>query len=153
MKQLTWKLVLPLTVISFTVFTKWWYVKIDNFSEVLGGFPLPFVCPGWHTSLSLQIFILEFIVDILSYFAFWFFVIFAATKIIKQFRVPKSVITTLITISVFVTVVTALVITINRDNIYTITREFNIEIIETGYRFIWQEEVRTDYHPDSIKTQ
>jgi hypothetical protein len=27
----------------------------------------------------------------------------------------------------------------NPDNIYTTTRPFNIEVVESGYRFIWQE--------------
>src|SRR5690348_8265335 len=108
MKQLTWNLVLPLTVISFTAFTKWWYVEGDGFTEILKGFPLPFVCPGWHTSLSLQIFVLELITDIMTYFAFWFLVVLAATKINKSFHVPKTATTILLVLSGFFTLILVL---------------------------------------------
>ena len=144
MKQLTWKLVLPLTIISFVTFTKWWYVIIDESSETLTGFPFPFVCPGWHTSLSLQIFVLELIVDIIVYFAIWFFAILTATKFLNPIHVPKFVtITLLLTSGIFTGTLTLLAI--NPDNTYTATRPFDIEIMETGYRFMWQEKVRPDY--------
>lgn len=35
------------------------------------------LCPGRHTSLSLQIFVLELIVDVLFYFLFWFIIVMA----------------------------------------------------------------------------
>jgi hypothetical protein len=144
-KHLTWKLILPLTIISFTIFTKWWYVEIDDSREILNGFPLPFVCPGWHTSLSLQIFGLELIIDVLVYFFFWFFIIMTATKTVKSFRVPRAVTITLLTTSgLFMIILTLLAL--NPDNIYTATRPFDIEIMETGYRFMWQDEIRPDYH-------
>ena len=141
MKQLTWKLVLPLTVISFKTFTKWWYVKIDDYSEILRGFPFAFVCRGWHTSMSLQIFVFELIVDIFVYFLFWFVIILTATKIAKSFRVPKLVTITLLgTSGLFIVVM--ILLAINPDNIYTTTRPFDIKIMETGYRFMGQEEAR-----------
>lgn len=149
MKQLIWKLVLPLTVISFTIFTKWWYVKGDDFTEILRGFPLPFVCPGWHTSLSIQIFVLELIVDIVVYFSFWFSVTFIAAKTAKSFRMHKGVTVTLLTTAGLCTI-TLVLQAINPDNIYTVTRPFSIEVKETGYRFMWQDETRPDYHEDRV---
>jgi hypothetical protein len=143
-KHLTWKLVLPLTIISFAIFTKWWYVEIDDYREILRGFPIPFVCPGWHTSMSLQIFVLELIVDVLVYFLFWFFIIMTATKTVKSFYVPKSVTITLLVTSGLVTIILTL-LAINPDNIYSTTRPFDIEIMETGYRFMWQDNTRPDY--------
>jgi hypothetical protein len=154
-KQLTWKLVLPLTIISFAIFTKWWHVEIYDDREILRGFPLPFVCPGWHTSLSLQIFILELIVDILVYFSFWFFIIMAANKTVKSFRIPKPVTITLLATSGLFTVFLVL-LAVNPDNIYKPTREFDIEIMETGYRFVWQDNTRPDfdkYYPDMKKAK
>lgn len=150
MKQLTWKLVLPLTIISFTIFTKWWHAEIDDYREVLKGFPLPFVCPGWHTSMSLQIFVTELIVDILVYFLFWFFIVMTAAKTIKSFCVPKPMTIILLATSGLFTIALIL-LAINPDNIYTTTRPFDIKIMETGYRFMGQEETRPDYHknPDT----
>ena len=145
MKHLTWKLVLPLTIVSFTLFTKWWDVQIDGEQrDILRGFPLPFVCPGWHTSLSLQIFLLELVIDIVVYFAFWFSVIFIATKTVKSFHISNAVTITLLTIAGLFAAILILFAT-NPDNIYTATRPFEIKVNATGYRFMWQEETRPDY--------
>lgn len=55
MKQLTLKLIIPLTVISFAIFTKWWYaLPADAPDTMFHGFPFPFVCEGWHSSMTLQ---------------------------------------------------------------------------------------------------
>jgi hypothetical protein len=144
MKQLTWKLVVPLTIISFAIFTKWWDIQVDDYREILRGFPFPFVCPGWHTSLSLQIFVVELVVDILVYFAFWFSVIFIVTRTAKSFRINKAVTITLLTTAGVFTVALIL-FAINPDNIYTTSRPFDINIKDTGYRFIWQDQTLPDY--------
>ena len=138
MKQLTWKLVLPLTIISFVMFTKWWYVEIDDYRETLTGFPFPFVCPGWHTSMSLQIFVFELIVDVLVYFAFWFSVILIATKTLKSFQVHKALTIILLTTAGLFTGVLILLAT-NPDHVYTTTRPFDIKVKDTGYRPLWKE--------------
>jgi hypothetical protein len=68
-----------------------------------------------------------------------------ATKTVKSFRVPRAVTITLLTTSgLFMIILTLLAL--NPDNIYTATRPFDIEIMETGYRFMWQDEIRPDYH-------
>jgi hypothetical protein len=139
MKKLTWKLVLPLTIISIVTFTKWWYVEIDEYGEILTGFPLPFVCPGWHTSMSHQIFVFELAVDVICYFSIWFLAVLAVTKIYKSFRVPAFVTIILLGTSGLISIVLVL-FAINPDNIYTITREFDIHVKQTGYRFLWEDE-------------
>lgn len=135
MKQLTWKLVLPLTIISFTLFTKWWNVIIDDYTETLKGFPLPFVCPGWHTSLSLQIFIVELIVDLFAYFLFWFLAILMIVKFVRPFHIPKPVTISLLVVSGLFAFA-MIILAVNPDNIYTTSRPFEMKIIETGYRFM-----------------
>lgn len=141
MKQLTWKLVLPLTIVSFTMFTKWWYVAVDDYREILRGFPLAFVCRGWHTSMSLQIFLFEFIVDVFVYFLFWFLLILAATRTRKVIRVPRFLtIIMLATSGLCMIILVALAS--NPDNLYTTRRPFDFKLIETGYRFIWEDETR-----------
>lgn len=136
MKQLTWRLVLPLTIISFTMFTKWWNVEVDEYKETLKGFPLPYVCPGWHTSLSLQIFVFEFVVDIIVYFLFWFLTIMAIVKFVRPFRVPKPVVIILFVLS-GLSAIAMIALAANPDNIITTTRPFEIKILKTGYRFMW----------------
>ena len=135
---------MPLTIISFTIFTKSWQVEIDGYRNILWGFPLPFVCSGWHTSLSLQMFVFELIVDVLVYFLIWFFIAIIATKTVKSFHVHKSVTITLLAISGVFTIILTL-LAINPDNIYTTTRPFDIKIMETGYRLMWQDNIRHDY--------
>ena len=137
MKQLTWKLVLPLTIITFGTVTKSWDVKVDDYTETLLGFPFPFVCPGWHTSMSLQIFFLSLIADIFVYFTFWFSVTLIATKSIKSFQVSRTVTIVLLIISgLFLTGL--ILLAINPDNIYSTTRPFDIEIRKTGFHFMWE---------------
>src|SRR5678815_3945633 len=92
MKSLTLKIVVPLTIISFATFTKWWYtLPVDAPDTMFTGFPFPFVCDGWHTSLSLQIFVTEFIADLLTYFLFWFIVIFSVNRFVIKFKIHKAI--------------------------------------------------------------
>ena len=151
MKQLTWKLVLPLTIISLFTFTKWWYVDMANGTKILSGFPLPCMCPGGHSSLSLQIFISEFIVNILTYFAFWFSLIFMINRFLTEIRPYKAITVILLSVSGFMLLPFIL---FSSNNIYTLKRNFDIEIMETGYKFIWEEQTKPDYykyHPEKIK--
>lgn len=145
MKPLTYKLVLPLTLISLVTFTKWWFVRyIDGPTEVITGFPLPFVCRGWHTSLSLQIYITELVIDIFTYFSFWFLIIYLINKYIKPIKVPRFLSIALLSLSVLICIPVGFM-AFNPDNLYTITREDEMEIFETGFRFIWEEPVEPDY--------
>lgn len=154
MKQLTWKLILPMTIISFFTITKWWYVDIvGEFDEILIGFPLPYVCKGWHTSLSLQIFISELLINLLAYFVFWSILIFIINRFVKKIRLHKTMTVILLSVSGFL--LTAMVIAAsNPDNMYTLKRDFDIEIMETGYKFIWGNQTHPDYdkyHPEMKK--
>jgi membrane-associated phospholipid phosphatase len=87
MKQLTLRFIIPLTIISFVLVTKWWYVlPIDARQTFYWGFPFAFVGEGWQTSGALQFFLLEGLADISIYFAFWFLLtsIFLRLQIIKR---------------------------------------------------------------------
>lgn len=151
MKQLTWKIILPVTVISFTIFSKWWYVGIvDGPDEILTGYPMPYMCRGWHTSLSLQIFVLGLIIDILTYFTFWCLVTFLINKFIVKIKLHKIFTIILLLMSGFLLAVMILIGS-NPQNIYTFRIGFESETFETGYKFIWQREPQVDYskyHPE-----
>ena len=139
MKQLIWKFVLPLTIISFLLFTKWWYVETaDGFTRILNGFPLPASCPGLHTSLSLQIFVLNLSVNVLSYFAFWFTLTYVINRFVKKIKIHKALSFILLLLAGII--LTGLIfIAANPDNIYSFKRKFDIEIIETGFKFVWED--------------
>lgn len=146
MKNWIFKLVLPLTVISFGTFTKWWYaIPVDAPDTMFTGFPLAYNCSGWHTSLSLQIFVTEFIVDILIYFLFWFILIFCINRFLVQIKTYKWVTIVLWSSSaIFITFGT--LVTANNDNVFYIKRTFEMKVLETGYEFIWQHTERPDYY-------
>ena len=89
-KQLTWRLTLPLTIISFGLFTKWWYVlPVDAPDTMMAGFPFAFVGDGWFTSMSVQIFLIELCADFIIYFLFWLVIVFFAKRILTHFTISK----------------------------------------------------------------
>lgn len=99
--------------------------------------------------MSLQIFVIELIIDIITYFTFWFLIILAISRINRALVVPKFVTIILLSTAGLFAIVLMLFAVIP-DNIYTVTRKFDIDIKETGYRFVWQNEsiVSTDKFPD-----
>lgn len=138
MKSLSWTFIIPLTVISFTIFTKWWYVlPIDAPDTMMAGFPFPYVCDGWHTSLSLQIFIFELCIDVLIHFVFWLLVIFCVDRYILKINIHKIV--TIILMSIAGLFICGhMIFAFNPDNRVYIKRPFDMDILKTGYRFFWE---------------
>jgi hypothetical protein len=138
MKKLIWQLIIPLTVISFEMFTKWWFVLVeDGPDEILTGFPLPYFCSGWHTSLSLQFFVTELIIDFFTYFTFWFLIIFLVNKYVYTFK-PHKIRTRILLISSSLILALNILIASNPDNIFTVKRDFKTQVLETGFKFTKQ---------------
>ncbi len=128
-----------------TVFTKWWYVFPEDAPDtMMKGFPLPFVCPGWHTSMSLQIFLAEFFIDLLIYFAFWFVLVLSINRFLIRIKIHKVAAIVLLAISGLHTIV-ALLIASDDTNLFYVKRPFEIQVLETGHVFIWQDIERPDY--------
>jgi hypothetical protein len=146
MRHLSWKLVLPLTLISFVVWTKWWMVyalPVDAPDIIMVGFPLTYAGDGWHTSLSLQIFFLELTVDLLTYFSFWFIVIWVIDRYVTEIRINRLVTTFLLVIT---GLIAAALIRIGADetNLYYLTRPYDIEVLDSGFKFYWDGNPRPD---------
>lgn len=145
MKNLLWKLVFPLTIISFASITKWWFVlPVDAPDTMMTGFPLPYVCPGWHTSMSLQIFMVELVIDLVVYFSFWLACVYGINRYLMQLRIHWLLATLNLSIA-GVIILAAVFIGSMENNLYFIKRPFDIEVLDTGYRFIWQNQKRPDY--------
>ncbi|MBB6503042.1 hypothetical protein HDF25_005232 [Pedobacter cryoconitis] len=148
MKYLTLNLVIPIAVISFALFTKWWYVlPIDAPDTILNGFPLPFICEGWHTSLSLQIFVLEFLVDFLVYFLFWFIAIYIINKYVITIRIDSHRrvyrdIRRALRGLTLLTILSFVFITAGSDNIFYFKRPWDMKTVKTGYKLIWDNQVK-----------
>jgi hypothetical protein len=137
MKQLTVRYTLPLTFISFALFNKWWYaLPFDARETFYYGFPFPFVGEGWHTSLSLQIFILEFFIDFITYFLFLFSLIFFIHYYLKKIN-PNKILSTVLWVMASLIICVAVLIAIDSNHIYYFKRPYDMQILESGYKFIW----------------
>lgn len=154
MRQLTLKVIIPLTVISFATITKWWYaLPVDAPDTLFAGFPFPFVCEGWHTSMSIQIFATELFADLLTYFLFWYVIIFCIDRFGIEIKINKIVTIVLWSLTAIVVSGAALIAS-NPDNLFYVKRPFDIEIMETGYKLVLQQTERPDYykyHPEDKK--
>ncbi len=146
MKNLIFKLIIPLTIISFVFFTKWWYaIPTDAPDTMFYGFPFIYTCQGWHTSMSLQIFVLEFIADFLIYFLVWFILISLINSFLIKLKPNKFLTIFLWIICGFIIVFESLILS-NKDNVFRFKRPFEIKVLETGNKFILGKEKRPDYY-------
>uniref|UniRef100_UPI004047D62E hypothetical protein n=1 Tax=Mariniflexile sp. TaxID=1979402 RepID=UPI004047D62E len=107
------------------------------------GFPLPYFCEGWHTSGSEQFFILEFLFDFFLYFMFWLLIIYLINGFIVKIQFSKIFRVTLLVIA-FLLLLTNGIFTFMPENVFSIKREFGIEIKESQYKFIWQNILRPE---------
>jgi len=148
MTKLAFKFVLPITILCFATMTKWWFaLPTDASGTYFIGFPFPYACNGWHTSMSIQFFILELLVDFLVYYLFWFLVIYLVQKIFKPLVIGRIFSFVLIGLSIIVLGLAAFIMS-NKDNLFYFKRPFEVGIFETGYKFMWQKDkqVNAEYY-------
>ncbi|MEO8861998.1 MAG: hypothetical protein ABI358_11280 [Ginsengibacter sp.] len=144
-KQLTWRLILPLTIISFGTLTKWWYVlPVDSPETLMAGFPFAFVGDGWFTSMSLQFFLIEFSADFIIYFLFWFLIVFFSTRILTQFTISKILIRVFWTLAILTISFWTLILAISEKHI-KLKRDWDMQVLVTGYKFTWTNTDRPDF--------
>lgn len=106
-----------------------------------------------HTSLACQFFVLEMFFDWLFYFGTWFIVIFGINRFLRKITIHKASVVVLFGTTALSMIFPILVIC-NPDNVFHLKRDFDMEVMETGYRFIWQYTARPDYykyHPEMKK--
>ncbi len=129
------------------IITKWWYaIPLDAPDTLFYGFPFPFVGEGWHTSLSLQFFIIEFVIDFFMYFLVWFAFFFLANRVLRQPAILNKRFTLMNWIIAGVVILIASFITAEPNNIYYTHRPYEMEILDAGYQFVWQNKKRPDYY-------
>ena len=139
MKQLILRFFIPLSVISMFLVTKWWFaLPIDGPDKLYWGFPFPFLGQGFHTSMSFQFFVLEFIADIIIYFSAWlcfFYLISTKYKISNLSKLlSKSV------YAIALVLALGFVLLVSTSNpIFLVKRDYDWKILQTGHVFIWQE--------------
>jgi len=145
LKQLTWRLIFPLTIILFGTITKWWYVlPVDAPDTIMIGFPLAFVSDGWHTSMSLQIFVVELLVDFVVYFLVCFLFFFLVDRFLTKIKVPKFLTGLLWTFSTLIIAIAIWIASFPEQIIQT-KRDWDMKVMETGYKLTWIYKDRPDF--------
>ena len=138
-KQFIQQIIVPLTIISLGGFTKWWYVlPVDARESYFWGFPFAYVGEGWQTSGALQFFILEFIADFLTYFIFWALLFCLLNNMMKIKMLSRWTITALRTISFITVLIYIFIIAISYPS-FSVKRDFEWKVIQSGYKFGWQQ--------------
>ncbi len=131
MKKLIWKLVLPLTVLSFLFVTKSWLAHvIDGADKYMRGFPLICESQGFHTSMSIQIFVVEFLFNLFIYFLLWYLIVFLFNRFILKIKIRKVIYRLLIFLSVF-SIALYISILATSDVELKLTRDFDVEVKST----------------------
>src|SRR5690349_2863998 len=96
MKRLIFNIALPLTLLSFALFTKWQYVFVEDIGyEYMYGFPLIYTCRGWASSMSTQYFLFELIIDLIVYFILWVLLALTLQKILLRVKIPRWLVVTI----------------------------------------------------------
>src|SRR3954463_7631951 len=142
MKNLSLRLVLPLTIISFALITKWWYALPEDAPDTMyTGFPLVWKGTAWHTSLAYQVFMVELFIDLLAYFLFWFLLVYCVNRFWFTIQPPKWATITLCSVSILI-IAFYTWIGILFDHAYYFKKPYPMKIVKTGYEFFWQDTQR-----------
>ncbi|MEW5677237.1 hypothetical protein ABGT15_13060 [Flavobacterium enshiense] len=135
MKNLDFKNAISLTLISFIAITKQWNVlPVDAPESEMYGFPFPYSCTGWHTSMSRQFFILEFFIDILCYYIFWLVILLCLKKLHVKLFANKMIKYSLITLSGILVLISLLLVFVF-ENVFDLYRDFDFTVLETNIKF------------------
>jgi hypothetical protein len=133
----------PLTVITMTFFTKWWLVfPVDGANTAMLGFPFPFIADGWHTSLSYQIFIVEFLSDFFIELLLWTLILFLTNKYLFTVKIPKLLNIIIWGLGIIISGL-AVSIASMPDQIIRLKRDWEIQTVQNSeYKFIWEQQPR-----------
>ena len=138
MKSLFIKIVLPLAILSNLLVTKWRFgIVLDGTDEFLYGFPFISRCRGFATSLSTQYFIMELLLNFTMKLLFWGILAILFKMQLLSLKIHKWVVGTFY--AVFAICAIFFGVVSNRlDDYYLIKRPFEVEVLDTGYIFLWQ---------------
>jgi hypothetical protein len=144
-RQLIINLVLPLTVIVFLLFTKWWIVDVvDETDGIMYGFPFIYRAPAFYTSVAQEYFLLELITDFLFYFFLILGVSYFTNKYLIEIRIGK-----LVSIILFLTasllIFVELFIASLPENKFSLKRDYDIDIKQTGFEYPFNDNDRKEF--------
>lgn len=139
-------LALPLTLICFILFTKWWIVDIiDGTDAVMYGFPLIYKSPVFYTSMTEQYFVMELIFDFIIYFITVFGIIYFVNRYIIEMKFTKTVVWVIRSVAILLFCLELFIAVALKDD-FSIKRGFNIEVKQTGFKFYFSNEERKEYN-------
>lgn len=129
------RIVLPLTMILFLIFTKWWIVDVvDGTDGIMYGFPFIYKAPAFYTSMAVEYFILPLLADFLIYFGLLFGIVYLINKFLVAVAIRKLV-SVFLFIVAFLLVSLELVLSFMPDNKISFKRDYDIEVKQTGFDF------------------
>lgn len=126
------------------IITKWWYtLPVDGTDKLYWGFPLAFMGEGFHTSMSLQFFVLEFLVDFLIYFTIVLLLVLAFRKWIPALQIFNIITKTIWVLTLILLIGFGYIVTTSNP-IFKLKRNYDWKVLQTGSIFIWQKTPRPD---------
>lgn len=144
MRVLLWQLIVPITIILFVSFSKWWLVlPVDAPDTMMKGFPLPYEAEAWHTSLAKQFFMMEFTLDVLFYFAAIALIVYAVHKL-TQLRTVHWVVWVPLQLAAMVCSLTLTIQFSMPNSLYYIKKDFGYEVVSSGWYLTWKGIERPD---------
>lgn len=150
MKKTLFTIIAPIIIISMLILTQWWYVlPMDGPDALFWGFPFAFIGEGFHTSMSFQLFLVDLCIDILCYTIFWLIVFLIIKKKWPTFTISKWMYRIVWTLAIVLVLSSSFIVSIS-EPIFKMKRNYDWQIMTTGYKFIWQSTPRPDinkFHP------
>ena len=150
MKKTLFAILLPIIITSMLIFTKWWYVlPVDGPDVLFWGFPFAFIGEGFHTSMSFQLFLVDLFIDILCYTIFWLIVFLIIKKKWPTFTISKWMYRIVWALAIVLVLSSCFIVSISNP-IFKSKRNYDWQIMTSGYKFIWQSTPRPDinkFHP------
>ena len=143
--------VLPLTIISMFIITKWWYVlPIDGTDKMYWGFPFAFMGEGFHTSMSLQFFTIVFLADFAIYFSIILVLVLVFLKWLPTNKTHKIFTKTVWVLTLFLLIGFGFIVTTSNPIFHT-KRNYNWHVLTTGHVWIWQSTPRPNFYLNKKK--
>ncbi len=144
MKNSIVKTALPLTIITFILYTKWWLVerKVGGM-EIIYGFPFPFMANG-ATSLTFTFFIQEFVLDFTVYFLFWWSVLFFINRFVKKILWHRRFWIPLWLFTLFLMMFTSLLWS-DGANLYRLKNNQEYKVLKSGFHYVGDDKTRKEW--------
>lgn len=128
-----------MAMISSLLWTKYWYVNIfDGPDKWMYGFPFPARGDALHTSLAIDVYLLESLLDFMVYFLFWWGVLYAFDRWIMPIKMNKVVQLMFVSCIALCLGFSIFAISVSEPSFY-LTCPYEVEIIETKCCFLWQD--------------